>query len=665
MTKWLTEIHAAILPREVKVDVGGRASFVCRVASSVSEQQRGLQGLEGLPPDSGLYFPFNPPRLASFHMGHVRFPIDIVFLDGEGRVARVVEAAPGSSDRWSWPLTCGVLEVNGGACKQSGVRIGDRVRLGFLRQAKTPTLPDGWEILSKVYDGEAVFSLYDTSSYKVGFIHVIKTTKKTSSGADQWKVQGVRSAKGYGPLLYDAAMKWVTKRGGWLKPDTLVSDSAAPIWEYYEQHRPDVEQEFQTQRPRPIRYAIDEEDYQRPRGETSLTKRYRMRGSRTAAARPLPEGWSIAEHPDIRNESKTPRAPTWIFVMHDDFGYEVGQINITKRSRLTRTGAEQWYVSWVEANPVLGEGMGPTLYDHAMRWVTNRGGWLSADPKAVSDEAAFVWIFYDERRMDVDKELQTERPQPRRYLPEFDISRGLRDEFALTKRYRLKDGSKTYDLAHALTTAGAGEKEAGPGDSGFYHLPQERERGRNPVDQNVVQTDMSMRHLNVDPTYSSDMMLGEPAPNILRPDGDRGLKTMKRGPEQTLGGGSMNIEDPHIEELHRYPVRAQRIFDPGAFMITLHKGMVEANPKWEPDIVNGRVTESLVITPADVADWMKRAGATEMAAQQAKQAISTREGLELLADVATRYPELFGSEAGRVDQVKIFGTKLKLFRGVL
>jgi len=131
MTRWLAAGHAATLPREVKLDVGGRRTFVCRVARSAAEQARGLQGLEGLPSDSGLYFPFTPARSATFHMGEVSFPIDIVFLDGEGRVARLVEAHPGSRDNWAWPYTCGVFEVNAGQCRRAGVRVGDTVRVAI------------------------------------------------------------------------------------------------------------------------------------------------------------------------------------------------------------------------------------------------------------------------------------------------------------------------------------------------------------------------------------------------------------------------------------------------------------------------------------------------------------------------------------------------------
>jgi uncharacterized protein len=54
-------------------------------AVTVSQRARGLMWLDDLPPGHALRI----PRCSSVHTFWMRFPIDLVWLDGEGRVLRV------------------------------------------------------------------------------------------------------------------------------------------------------------------------------------------------------------------------------------------------------------------------------------------------------------------------------------------------------------------------------------------------------------------------------------------------------------------------------------------------------------------------------------------------------------------------------------------------
>lgn len=104
------------------VAVGDR-TFRCRVATSPREHQVGLQGIAALDSDEGMLFVFDHPRHATFHMGTVSFPIDIMFVEN-GRVARVVRsAAPGTSERWGHPRTAAVIEVAAGRAPNVGARV--------------------------------------------------------------------------------------------------------------------------------------------------------------------------------------------------------------------------------------------------------------------------------------------------------------------------------------------------------------------------------------------------------------------------------------------------------------------------------------------------------------------------------------------------------------
>jgi hypothetical protein len=88
---------------------------------------RGLQGFRRLAGDEAALFLFDPPAEATFWMGTVSYPIDIIFVDRRGKVVRVyARRMPGSADifpsgtpvRW-------VIETAAG----SGIREGDRVNV--------------------------------------------------------------------------------------------------------------------------------------------------------------------------------------------------------------------------------------------------------------------------------------------------------------------------------------------------------------------------------------------------------------------------------------------------------------------------------------------------------------------------------------------------------
>jgi hypothetical protein len=76
-------------------------------------------------------------------MGRVAFPIDVVFVEPDGCIARIVHnAQPGARDKWSHHRVGAVVELGGGACRRSGVDIGHAVRIGQTYN-QLRTLTDG------------------------------------------------------------------------------------------------------------------------------------------------------------------------------------------------------------------------------------------------------------------------------------------------------------------------------------------------------------------------------------------------------------------------------------------------------------------------------------------------------------------------------------------
>lgn len=66
-----------------EISVAGR-SFHVELAVTPAEKARGLMYRETLPEGSGMLFRVDPPATVSFWMKDVRFPLDLLYLDGRG-----------------------------------------------------------------------------------------------------------------------------------------------------------------------------------------------------------------------------------------------------------------------------------------------------------------------------------------------------------------------------------------------------------------------------------------------------------------------------------------------------------------------------------------------------------------------------------------------------
>jgi uncharacterized membrane protein (UPF0127 family) len=99
---------------------GGVVCERCTVAATPFARMRGLLGRSELPPGEGMLL----RPAGSVHTAFMRFPIDVVFLDGERRVVRIVPALR------PWRFASArradaVLELGAGECARVGLREGD------------------------------------------------------------------------------------------------------------------------------------------------------------------------------------------------------------------------------------------------------------------------------------------------------------------------------------------------------------------------------------------------------------------------------------------------------------------------------------------------------------------------------------------------------------
>ena len=90
------------------------------MARSFGTRFRGLMGAPSLPSGTGLLF----RRSRSVHTHFMRFPIDVVFLDGENRIVSIVDSLRpwrGAASR----RARSVLELAAGECERLGLSEGE------------------------------------------------------------------------------------------------------------------------------------------------------------------------------------------------------------------------------------------------------------------------------------------------------------------------------------------------------------------------------------------------------------------------------------------------------------------------------------------------------------------------------------------------------------
>jgi uncharacterized membrane protein (UPF0127 family) len=104
------------------------SSFRCDVADSDIDKLAGLQPYNSLSSNCGLLFKYNSSRDLTFHMGAVKFPIDIIFVDSNSTVKKIYSNInPGSLDIFSCAKAQYVLETLGGVAGSANISEGDKL----------------------------------------------------------------------------------------------------------------------------------------------------------------------------------------------------------------------------------------------------------------------------------------------------------------------------------------------------------------------------------------------------------------------------------------------------------------------------------------------------------------------------------------------------------
>ncbi|MBQ9367336.1 MAG: DUF192 domain-containing protein [Victivallales bacterium] len=126
------------------VEIGGMLFENMETALCDEDRTRGLMFRESLPEDGGMIFLFKKPEMHSFWMRNTRIPLDILFIDKEGRITAIhtmpVEKPQGSQesdeaycDRLpgysSLKPAIAAIEINAGMAATLNLKVGDKVEI--------------------------------------------------------------------------------------------------------------------------------------------------------------------------------------------------------------------------------------------------------------------------------------------------------------------------------------------------------------------------------------------------------------------------------------------------------------------------------------------------------------------------------------------------------
>lgn len=103
------------------------ATLNIEIADTEYETQTGLMYRQSMEDDQGMLFSFEEEAMHSFYMKNTEFPLDLIFMKGNGTVASFQENAQplNESSLSSKSPVQYVLEVNAGLVKEWGLQVGD------------------------------------------------------------------------------------------------------------------------------------------------------------------------------------------------------------------------------------------------------------------------------------------------------------------------------------------------------------------------------------------------------------------------------------------------------------------------------------------------------------------------------------------------------------
>jgi len=111
------------------VSPGGRHQFTVEVAETPAQMTQGLMFRQTMAADAGMLFDYKQPTMATMWMRNTLIPLDMLFVDAQGRIVNIHERAVPETDdviAAAAPVRA-VIELNGGTAARLGIKPGDQV----------------------------------------------------------------------------------------------------------------------------------------------------------------------------------------------------------------------------------------------------------------------------------------------------------------------------------------------------------------------------------------------------------------------------------------------------------------------------------------------------------------------------------------------------------
>lgn len=133
-------VKGYITPNENQLAVSGKATinnhtFKIAVARTSRDKQIGLSGRTSIPDDEAMLFPFDKPDYYSFWMKQMKFPIDIIYINGNKVVTVHKNVQPPQGQNADLPIyrpdqpADKVLEIKANLSDKYNIKPGDTVAI--------------------------------------------------------------------------------------------------------------------------------------------------------------------------------------------------------------------------------------------------------------------------------------------------------------------------------------------------------------------------------------------------------------------------------------------------------------------------------------------------------------------------------------------------------
>ena len=146
----------------------GEREYNLLVAKSEEEKEKGLQDVEEMDADEGMFFDYrgDVQDEISFWMKDTYIPLDIIFVGTDNKVISVQTGTPESEDLLTEHNVAYVIEVNSG----SGIKSGDEVKFDNQEEQNESAenelqiLGSNGEVQAVLQGGERIFSIKNTKT---------------------------------------------------------------------------------------------------------------------------------------------------------------------------------------------------------------------------------------------------------------------------------------------------------------------------------------------------------------------------------------------------------------------------------------------------------------------------------------------------------------------